>query len=104
MGPGRLEIEREFHNRQATERALTFEADLARLRFDNDSYLDHESWIRPALEQLGAVAGRHILDYGCGHGMMGVTLARLGARVTGFDLSSGYIREARARASANRAQ
>jgi len=100
----RLELERAFHDRQAAERDLTFRMDPARLRFENDSYLDHESWVRPALEQLGAVAGRQILDFGCGHGMMAVTLARLGARVTGFDLSSGYIREASARACANSAQ
>src|SRR5438552_3226108 len=99
MNRNRLELERAFHNRQAAERARTFQADPARLRFENDSYLDHESWVRPALEQLGSVQGRHILDFGCGHGMMGVTLARLGAQVTGFDLSSGYIHEARARAS-----
>jgi 2-polyprenyl-3-methyl-5-hydroxy-6-metoxy-1,4-benzoquinol methylase len=101
MNPNRLDVERAFHDHQAAERALTFRTDAARLRFDSDSYLDHESWIRPALEQLGDVAGRSILDFGCGHGMMGVTLARLGACVTAFDLSGGYIREARARASAN---
>jgi SAM-dependent methyltransferase len=104
MNWNRLELERAFHDRQAAEREPTFRADPARLLFENDSYLDHESWVRPALEQLGDVAGRPILDFGCGHGMMGVTLARLGARVTGFDLSSGYIREARARASANGAR
>jgi SAM-dependent methyltransferase len=97
----RLELERVFHDRQAAERAITFRMEPARLRFENDSYLDHESWVRPALEQLGGVGGRDILDFGCGHGMMATTLARMGARVTGFDLSCGYIREARARASAN---
>jgi SAM-dependent methyltransferase len=101
MDLNRLDLERAFHDRQATERALTFRTDPARFRFENDAYLDHESWVRPALEQLGDVAGRQVLDFGCGHGMMAVTLARLGARVTGFDLSSGYICEARARASAN---
>jgi ubiquinone/menaquinone biosynthesis C-methylase UbiE len=101
MNGARLDLERAFHDRQAAERALTFATDPARLRFDDDSYLDHESWVRPALAELGIVAGRQILDFGCGHGMMGVTLARLGARVTAFDLSRGYIREARMRASAN---
>jgi SAM-dependent methyltransferase len=41
------------------------------------------------------------LDFGCGHGMAAVVLARLGARVTAFDLSPGYLAEARLRARAN---
>jgi len=43
----------------------------------------------------------HILDYGCGHGMAAVVLARAGARVTAFDLSPGYVKETRERARAN---
>jgi len=42
-----------------------------------------------------------VLDFGCGHGMAAVVLARRGARVTAFDLSNGYLDEARARARAN---
>jgi ubiquinone/menaquinone biosynthesis C-methylase UbiE len=44
-----------------------------------------------------------MLDFGCGHGMAAVVLARLGARVTAFDLSPGYLTEARVRAEANEA-
>src|SRR5919199_1431749 len=72
-----------------------------RLRFDDDAYLDHETWIRPALARLGDVRGLRVLDYGCGHGMAAVVLARRGARVTAFDLSPGYLAEARRRARAN---
>ena len=43
-----------------------------------------------------------MLDLGCGHGMATVVLARRGADVTACDLSLGYLREARARAAANR--
>jgi SAM-dependent methyltransferase len=96
----RLGEEIAFHDRQARARA----ADLRRpddLRFDDDDYLDHETWIRPAFERLGDVAGRRVLDFGCGHGMAGVVLARRGARVTAFDLSAGYLAEARRRAEAN---
>src|SRR5947209_8329171 len=71
------------------------------LHFADAAYLDHETWIRPALARLGPPRGRHVLDYGCGHGMAAVVLARGGARVTAFDLSRGYLAEAAARATAN---
>jgi SAM-dependent methyltransferase len=95
----RRESEQAFHDRQAEERAL----DLAErgYRFNEDEYLDHAPWLRPALAQLGDVAGRRMLDLGCGHGMAGVVLARRGAAVIGLDLSLGYLREARRRAAAN---
>ncbi len=97
----RLESEQLFHDRQARERAATFRAHPETLAFSDPCYLDHESWIRPAFARLGAVAGKAILDFGCGHGMAAVVLARLGARVTAFDLSRGYLREAQHRARAN---
>jgi SAM-dependent methyltransferase len=89
-----------FHDRQAEERARRLAGPDA-LRFDDDAYLDHETWIRPAFERLGDVAGLRALDYGCGHGMAAVVLARRGARVTALDLSAGYLREAGRRAEAN---
>jgi len=96
----RLAAEQAFHDRQAHDRALTLR-DLEALRFHDDAYLDHETWIRSALARLGDVSGLPVLDYGCGHGMTAVVLARRGARVTAFDLSPGYLAEARRRAQAN---
>lgn len=96
----RVLAEQQFHDAQAADRAARF-ADLHALRFRDGDYLDHEPWVRPAFARLGDVAGRRVLDYGCGHGMAAVVLARLGARVTGFDLSDGYVAEARRRATAN---
>jgi SAM-dependent methyltransferase len=93
----RISSEQLFHDRQAQERAAAG----VRLHFDDDVYLDHETWIRPALAQLGDVRGLRVLDYGCGHGMAAVVLARAGACVTAFDLSGGYVAEARQRAAAN---
>ena len=90
--------EQVFHDRQAAERAAT----RLDLRFEDAAYLDHETWVRPAFEKLGDVRGKRVLDYGCGHGMAAVALARAGASTTAFDLSPGYVNEARERARANR--
>lgn len=90
-----------FHDKQASERAETFRAGRAELRFDDAAYLDHETWMRPAFAKLGVLRGKAVLDYGCGHGMAAVVLTRAGANVTAFDLSPGYVAEARERAAAN---
>jgi ubiquinone/menaquinone biosynthesis C-methylase UbiE len=97
----RLGNEQAFHDRQALERAATFAHRPQELCFDDAAYLDHETWIRPAFHQLGELPGRTVLDYGCGHGMAAVVLARRGARVTALDLSHGYLEEAHQRARAN---
>ncbi|HEY1859915.1 MAG TPA: class I SAM-dependent methyltransferase [Gemmataceae bacterium] len=101
LATDRLQAEQSFHDRQAVHRSATFEQRPSALHIDVDSYLDHETWIRPAFAPLGDVHGLEVLDYGCGHGMASVVLARLGARVTAFDLSPRYLREARCRAGAN---
>jgi ubiquinone/menaquinone biosynthesis C-methylase UbiE len=98
---GRLVSERTFHDRQAQLRSATFAPNAETYAFTDDDYLDHETWIRPAFERLGDVAGKSALDFGCGHGMAAVVLARRGAEVTAFDLSAGYLSEARQRAEAN---
>ena len=96
----RIDEEIAFHDRQARERAahLRLRTDL---QFTDDAYLDHETWIRPALDRLGTLHGLRVLDFGCGHGMAGVVMARRSARVTGFDLSASYLVEASRRALAN---
>src|SRR5262249_25839728 len=101
MNATRLRSERLFHDQQAHERTSTFELRPHQLRFSDDAYLDHETWIRPAFARLGDVQGMRVLDYGCGHAMASVVLARRGARVVAFDLSLGYLEEAKRRAEAN---
>ncbi len=44
---------------------------------------------------LGSLAGKRVLDVGCGDGHNAVTLAKLGATVTGIDVSPGAIDLAR---------
>ncbi len=97
----RLQAEEEFHDRQASERSAYFAQHVAQLIFSDEEYLDHESWIQPAFAKLGDVHGKQVLDYGCGHGMAAVVLARRGAIVSAFDLSSRYVDEAQMRARAN---
>ncbi|HUR52514.1 MAG TPA: class I SAM-dependent methyltransferase [Gemmataceae bacterium] len=100
-GTDRRLAEQVFHDQQAAERADAFRAGRAELHFHDDEFLDHETWVRPAFQMLGDLRGKHALDYGCGHGMAAVVLARAGATVTAFDLSPGYVNEARERAAAN---
>lgn len=100
LAKDRLCSEQIFHDRQAHGRARSF-GSAESLRFEDDAYLDHETWMRPALARLGNVDGLPVLDYGCGHGMAAVVLARRGAGVTAIDLSLGYMAEARRRAAAN---
>lgn len=97
----RLHTEQLFHDHQAAGRRALFAAHPEDLLLDDDWYLDHETWIRPAFDLLGDVAGRSVLDYGCGHGMASVVLARRGAKVTAFDLSPWYVDEASERARIN---
>lgn len=97
----RLAQERVFHDRQAEARATDLGTDLQRFTFLDATWLDHESWIRPAVERLDVRPGHRVLDYGCGHGMAAVVFARQGADVAAFDLSGGYVAETRRRALAN---
>jgi 2-polyprenyl-3-methyl-5-hydroxy-6-metoxy-1,4-benzoquinol methylase len=96
----RVQAEQLFHDEQARERASSFVA-AAQLVFADAEYLDHETWIRPAMAKLEPLRGKQVLDYGCGHGMASVVLARSGAEVSAFDVSSGYVEEAKRRATVN---
>jgi 2-polyprenyl-3-methyl-5-hydroxy-6-metoxy-1,4-benzoquinol methylase len=70
-----------------------------------------QRYSRPALRRrfnkeyrfktLGSVKGKTLLDVGCGDGQNSVLLARMGARVTGIDVSPGAIEVARRRAEVN---
>ena len=50
---------------------------------------------------LGDLRDKTILDVGCGEGEDGMILAKLGARVTGLDVSPAAIELARQRAQVN---
>ncbi len=52
------------------------------------------------LAVLDPVAGRDVLEFGCGGAQWAVALAQAGARVVGLDLSRGQLRHAAANAAA----
>lgn len=46
------------------------------------------------IDGLAGLAGKHVLDVGCGGGILSEAMARLGATVTGIDLSEKALRVA----------
>jgi SAM-dependent methyltransferase len=86
----RYEREREFHD-----------ADSARWDRVERYYEVTASSHRFFADRLAQLApGRAVLEYGCGEGSSAFTLADLGARVTGIDISPVRIEHARERAAA----
>ena len=65
---------------------------------ENETGLFDAHYARPEILRLaGDVAGRRILDVGCGSGPLMADLRDRGASVTGFDLSAAMVDLARAR-------
>ena len=63
---------------------------------ENETSLANAYYDRPAILALaGDVAGRRILDAGCGSGPLSVALRDRGAVVTGIDISAGMLELAR---------
>jgi len=68
----------------------------------NETSLFNAYYERPAILALaGDVAGRRILDAGCGSGPLFAALRDRGAIVTGFDSSTGMLEQARRRLGAD---
>ncbi|WP_328943213.1 methyltransferase domain-containing protein [Streptomyces sp. NBC_00250] len=71
---------------------------------ENDNNLLNAYYERPAVLALaGDVAGRRILDAGCGSGPLSAALRDRGADVTGIDSSAGMLELARRRLGADTA-
>ena len=65
---------------------------------ENEASLNNAYYERPAILRLaGEVAGRRVLDAGCGSGPLFAALRDRGAIVTGVDLSAGLLAQARRR-------
>jgi len=62
---------------------------------------DMWDWRQFAVRLLGDVSGKRMLDYGCGKGEEATYFAKLGAKVTAFDISEIGVRIANERAKFN---
>src|SRR5271155_4614482 len=69
------------------------------LKFDAER--DPTSPYIASVVRLGDVSGKRILDLGCGDGWFSTILAKRGAAVTGFDISTNAVRAATRRAATN---
>lgn len=62
---------------------------------DGDGRLIRDQILHPAmLKHLGDVAGKTVLDAGCGDGILGRAIAQQGARVYGGDFTYDFVRAA----------
>jgi ubiquinone/menaquinone biosynthesis C-methylase UbiE len=69
---------------------------------ENETSLTNAYYTRPAIVDLaGEVAGRRILDAGCGAGTVSAALRERGAIVSGFDRSAKMVELARQRLGAD---
>jgi ubiquinone/menaquinone biosynthesis C-methylase UbiE len=58
-----------------------------------------DEWEQPLLSRIGDIAGRTVLELGCGAGDLSLALLERGAHLTALDLSPGMVNLARKRAA-----
>jgi len=88
-----------------TEHVNADPAELARFATAASRWWDRDGEMRPLhdlnpvrlryVERAGSLAGRAVLDVGCGGGLLAEAMARQGARVVGLDLADELIEVAR---------
>jgi SAM-dependent methyltransferase len=80
---------------------------LSALRTDPDRFVvtkppyAHMPFVKGLVAAIGPVAGKQVLEVGCGHGDLSVYLAKHGAEVTGVDIGASLVEAARALADVN---
>ena len=62
--------------------------------------IPYDAYVDLLDEAAGGIAGKRVLDIGCGTGLLSVKLAKQGAQVTGIDLSADMLAVAEQRARA----
>ncbi|WP_342505250.1 class I SAM-dependent methyltransferase [Sporosarcina sp. FSL K6-2383] len=62
--------------------------------------IPYDAYVDLLDEAAGGIAGKRVLDIGCGTGLLSVKLAKQGAQVTGIDLSADMLAVAEQRAGA----
>lgn len=62
--------------------------------------IPYDAYVDLLDEATGGIAGKRVLDIGCGTGLLSVKLAKRGAQVTGIDLSADMLAVAEQRAGA----
>ncbi len=77
------------------------ERESAATYWEENAVLGRRDTTARLLARLQPLAGRRILDAGCGRGLLARRLAREGARVTAVDLVSDHVLEARDRTNGN---
>lgn len=62
--------------------------------------IPYDAYVDLLDEATGGITGKRVLDIGCGTGLLSMKLAKLGAKVTGIDLSAEMLAVAERRAKA----
>lgn len=99
----RHDHESEVYDAMAAEILATwsdddYRVDPARIPFANREHVDY---LTTAVERLGPLQGRRVLEVGAGGGSLAVWLAQQGAEVVGIDVSGSILDVARRRAKVN---
>jgi ubiquinone/menaquinone biosynthesis C-methylase UbiE len=77
--------EKDFHDKWA--QSINVDELLVRETFESPTAIENQY----ALEQLGALKGKRILDLGCGAGESSVYFALSGSEVSACDISEGFL-------------
>jgi 2-polyprenyl-6-hydroxyphenyl methylase/3-demethylubiquinone-9 3-methyltransferase len=90
---------------QASSKLNVDPAEIARFEAAAHRWWDPQGEMRPLhdlnpvrlqyVERAGSLAGRNVLDVGCGGGLLAEAMARKGAQVTGVDLAEDLLQVAR---------
>src|SRR5512140_1906220 len=96
-----LRVEADFANQDYAPYADALDINLTMFRrYVTPAELS--DWRQMSALLLGEVRGKSLLDYGCGMGEESIYLAKLGAKVTGVDISEVGITSLRRRAAYHR--